>query len=49
MRLLEDSMAERMLGGDIKEGDSVIIDGERRWRRRLPGWLAGWLRGRGRR
>ena len=29
MRLLEDSMAERMLGGDIKEGDSVIIDGER--------------------
>lgn len=29
MRLLEDSMAERMLAGDIKEGDSVIIDGER--------------------
>lgn len=28
MRLLEDSMAERMLAGDIKEGDSVIIDGE---------------------
>lgn len=27
MRLLEDSMAERMLAGDIKEGDSVIIDG----------------------
>jgi hypothetical protein len=26
MRLLEDSMAERMLSGDIKEGDSVIID-----------------------
>ena len=26
MRLLEDSMAERMLTGDIKEGDSVIID-----------------------
>ena len=26
MRLLEDSMAERMLAGDIKEGDSVIID-----------------------
>ena len=26
MRLLEDSMAERMLGGSIKEGDSVIID-----------------------
>jgi ATP-dependent Clp protease ATP-binding subunit ClpC len=26
MRLLEDSMAERMLNGDIKEGDSVIID-----------------------
>ena len=27
MRLLEDSMAERMLAGDISEGDSVIIDG----------------------
>ena len=27
MRLLEDSMAERMLAGDIKEGDSVILDG----------------------
>eukprot|EP00803_Ostreobium_quekettii_P005856 evm.model.scf_2902.1 EVM.evm.TU.scf_2902.1 scf_2902:2100-9657(+) len=26
MRLLEDSMAERMLAGDIKEGDSVIMD-----------------------
>ncbi|KAL6769511.1 CLPC1 [Auxenochlorella protothecoides x Auxenochlorella symbiontica] len=26
MRLLEDSMAERMLSGDIKEGDSVIMD-----------------------
>ncbi len=26
MRLLEDSMAERMLMGDIKAGDSVIID-----------------------
>ncbi|DBB04352.1 hypothetical protein WJX77_001805 [Trebouxia sp. C0004] len=26
MRLLEDSMAERMLTGDIKAGDSVIID-----------------------
>ena len=26
MRLLEDSMAERMLGGEIKEGDSAIID-----------------------
>jgi len=26
MRLLEDSMAERMLAGDIKEGDAVIID-----------------------
>lgn len=26
MRLLEDSMAERMLAGDIKGGDSVIID-----------------------
>ncbi|KAL4423928.1 hypothetical protein ABPG75_001229 [Micractinium tetrahymenae] len=26
MRLLEDSMAERMLAGEIKEGDSVIID-----------------------
>lgn len=26
MRLLEDSMAERMLSGDIKGGDSVIID-----------------------
>lgn len=26
MRLLEDSMAEGMLAGDIKEGDSVIID-----------------------
>ena len=26
MRLLEDSMAERMLSGELKEGDSVIID-----------------------
>ncbi|KAF6155594.1 hypothetical protein GIB67_007852 [Kingdonia uniflora] len=26
MRLLEDSMAEKMLSGDIKEGDSVIVD-----------------------
>ena len=26
MRLLEDSMAERMLSGEIKEGDAVIID-----------------------
>lgn len=26
MRLLEDSLAERMLTGDIKAGDSVIID-----------------------
>lgn len=26
MRLLEDSMAERMLAQEIKEGDSVIID-----------------------
>ncbi|KAL9231573.1 hypothetical protein vseg_006785 [Gypsophila vaccaria] len=26
MRLLEDSMAEKMLAGEIKEGDSVIID-----------------------
>ncbi|CAI5531630.1 unnamed protein product [Closterium sp. Naga37s-1] len=26
MRLLEDSMAERMLSGEIKEGDSAIID-----------------------
>ncbi|KAL7099429.1 hypothetical protein ACP275_09G084000 [Erythranthe tilingii] len=26
MRLLEDSMAEKMLGGEIKEGDSVIVD-----------------------
>lgn len=25
-RLLEDSMAEQMLAGDIKDGDSVIID-----------------------
>ncbi|KAJ4963441.1 hypothetical protein NE237_023380 [Protea cynaroides] len=25
MRLLEDSMAEKMLSGDIKEGDSVIV------------------------
>ena len=25
-RLLEDALAERMLGGDIKEGDSVIMD-----------------------
>jgi ATP-dependent Clp protease ATP-binding subunit ClpC len=28
MRLLEDSMAERMLSNEIKEGDSVIIDGK---------------------
>eukprot|EP00270_Netrium_digitus_P010085 TRINITY_DN309_c0_g1_i3.p1 TRINITY_DN309_c0_g1~~TRINITY_DN309_c0_g1_i3.p1 ORF type:complete len:877 (-),score=344.13 TRINITY_DN309_c0_g1_i3:201-2711(-) len=26
MRLLEDSMAERMLSGEVKEGDSAIID-----------------------
>ncbi|XP_010536587.1 PREDICTED: chaperone protein ClpC1, chloroplastic-like isoform X2 [Tarenaya hassleriana] len=26
MRLLEDSMAEKMLSGEIKEGDSVIVD-----------------------
>ena len=26
MRLLEDNMAEKMLSGDIKDGDSVIID-----------------------
>lgn len=26
MRLLEDSMAEQMLTGEIKEGDSVILD-----------------------
>jgi ATP-dependent Clp protease ATP-binding subunit ClpC len=26
MRLLEDSMAEKMLSAEIKEGDSVIID-----------------------
>ncbi|CAN1318039.1 Chaperone protein ClpC, chloroplastic [Linum perenne] len=26
MRLLEDSMAEKMLAGEIKEGDSVIMD-----------------------
>lgn len=26
MRLLEDSLAERMLSGDIKEGDSAIVD-----------------------
>ncbi|KAK9108595.1 hypothetical protein Syun_024606 [Stephania yunnanensis] len=26
MRLLEDSMAEKMLAGDIMEGDSVIVD-----------------------
>ena len=26
MRLLEDSLAERMLAGDIKEGDSAIMD-----------------------
>jgi len=26
IRLVEDSMAERILGGDIKEGDAVIID-----------------------
>jgi ATP-dependent Clp protease ATP-binding subunit ClpC len=26
IRLVEDSMAERILGGDVKEGDSVILD-----------------------
>lgn len=26
MRLLEDSLAEQMLAGEIKEGDSVILD-----------------------
>ena len=26
MRLLEDSMAEKMLAREIKEGDSVIVD-----------------------
>ena len=25
-RLLEDALAERMLGGDIAEGDTVIMD-----------------------
>lgn len=25
-RLLEDALAERMLGGDISEGDTVIMD-----------------------
>jgi ATP-dependent Clp protease ATP-binding subunit ClpC len=25
-RLLEDSLAERMLGGDISAGDSIIMD-----------------------
>ena len=49
MRLLEDSMAERMLSGDIKEGDSVIIDvdadGQVRPAQKLPILLA--LRWRG--
>merc|ERR1712096_167028 len=26
VRLVEDSMAERILAGDVKEGDSVILD-----------------------
>ncbi|VAI29239.1 unnamed protein product [Triticum turgidum subsp. durum] len=26
MRLLEDSLAEKILGGEVKEGDSVIVD-----------------------
>jgi len=26
IRLVEDSMAEKILGGDVKEGDSVILD-----------------------
>ena len=26
MRLLEDSLAEKMLAGEIKEGDSAIVD-----------------------
>lgn len=26
VRLVEDAMAERILGGDIKEGDSIIMD-----------------------
>merc|ERR1711907_865185 len=26
IRLVEDSMAERILGGDVEEGDSVILD-----------------------
>lgn len=37
MRLLEDSMAERMLSGDIKEGDSVIIDVDADGQVRMPG------------
>jgi len=28
MRLLEDSLAEKMLSGDINEGDSIICDVE---------------------
>jgi len=28
VRLVEDSMAERILGGDVKEGDSVILDAD---------------------
>jgi ATP-dependent Clp protease ATP-binding subunit ClpC len=26
MRLLEDSLAEKMLAGEVKEGDSCIVD-----------------------
>jgi ATP-dependent Clp protease ATP-binding subunit ClpC len=26
MRLLEDSLAEKMLAGEVKEGDSAIVD-----------------------
>ena len=26
MRLMEDGLAEKMLAGDIREGDSVIMD-----------------------
>lgn len=48
MRLLEDSMAERMLAGDIKEGDSVILDGGWGWVWGPVGRAAGRAVGRGR-
>jgi len=31
MRLLEDSLAEEILSGRIKDGDTAVVDGGRLW------------------